>query len=134
MSITIGGSAQTCSLIQIKGTLYLHHHAVTCAGEAVRGGYGWSQASRNRICVFRSFPGLLMGLGTRQTPRVSTASCNFEVERKCELIERLDLALPPLVRARLLALNRIARGARAPLGPPPVNTPTASTTCTCPVN
>ena len=44
-----------------------------------------------------------MGLGTRQTPHVCTASCHFEVERKCELIERLDLALPPLVRARLLA-------------------------------
>ena len=32
-----------------------------------------------------------MGLGTRLTPCVCTASHRFEVERKCELIERLDL-------------------------------------------
>ena len=44
-----------------------------------------------RIYGFRSFPGQFLGLGTGLTPRVCTVSHHFEVERKCELVERLDL-------------------------------------------
>ena len=40
---------------------------------------------------FRSFPGLFLSLGTRLMPRVCAASRHFEVERKCELVETLDL-------------------------------------------
>ena len=44
---------------------------------------------------FARFPGQILGLGTRLTPCVCAAMLHamrhFEVERKCELIERLDL-------------------------------------------
>ena len=44
---------------------------------------------RSVLCKIVIFTrSLLLGLGTRLTPR---ASRHFEVERKCELVERLDL-------------------------------------------
>ena len=48
----------------------------------------WQLMARSTVrnCGFRSYPGLF--LGTTLTPRTSR---RFEVERKCELVERLDL-------------------------------------------